>query len=66
MDIELDILGQGNLLPVHADGLPQRRGIFCVEGHGEDKQTFFGGLKNEDFRVSFLLVKKFQSSITWG
>ena len=45
MDIEFDTLGQGNLLPVHADGLPQRRGIFCVEGHGEDKQTFFGDLK---------------------
>ena len=43
MDIELDTLGQGNLLPVHADGLPQRRGIFCVEGYGEAKQTFFFG-----------------------
>ena len=43
MNVELDTLGQGNLLPVHADGLPQRRGISCVEGHGEAEQTFFGG-----------------------
>ena len=43
MDIELNTLGQGNLLPVQADGLPQRRGIFCVEGYGEAVQTFFLG-----------------------
>ena len=41
MDIELNTLGQGNLLAVQADGLPQRRGIFCVEGYGEAVQTFF-------------------------
>jgi len=66
MNIELNTLGQGNLLPVHADGLPQRRGIFCVEGYEEAVETFFGGFENLDFRVSFLLVRKFTASISWG
>ena len=69
MDIELDTLGQGNLLPVHADGLPQRRGIFCVEGYGEAKQTFFfgGGWKFTipEFLL-FCLAMKFTASILGG
>ena len=47
---------------------PKGGGIFCVEGYGEAVQTFFfgGGFENHDFRVSFLLVRKFTASFTWG
>jgi len=64
MEVELNTEGYGYLLPVHANGTPQRRGI--SRGEGDAVQTIFlGGLK---FTISGFLffVRKFTASISWG